>query len=85
MSIRRTGTTPKVQSPTAPATPAAPSGPASTIHPAAQDAWKKIIQHPSSALLTHVPRPAFGASTVHCNSLLNSTNEVTVRKDVSNL
>ena len=37
--------------------PASSQQPSHSIHPAADEAWKKLIAHPSSALLTHVPRP----------------------------
>lgn len=55
MSIRRQP--PASANPSPPAPAPAPA----TIHPAAQDAWAKLISHPNSALLTHVPRPAVGA------------------------
>lgn len=55
MSIRRQ--LPASANPSPPAPAPAPA----TIHPAAQDAWAKLISHPNSALLTHVPRPAVGA------------------------
>ena len=60
MSIRRQSqSSVKSASLVAPAQPCTPAPP--SIHPAAEDAWNKMIQHPSSALLTHVPRPVVGA------------------------
>lgn len=32
-----------------------------SIPPSTEDVWQRLIQHPSSALLTHVSRPVFGA------------------------
>lgn len=59
MSIRRQPhSSAKSASLVAPAQPSTITPP--SIHPAAEDAWSKMIQHPSSALLTHVPRPMVG-------------------------